>query len=346
MKECLNYKLLDEGVVQCEACHHFCKIGENHTGICGTRQNIKGKLQLLTYGKTVAANVDPVEKKPLFHFLPGSKIFSFGTLGCNFRCANCQNYDISQMYGLKGKTEKYEKIDWGVDLSPAEAVRQAKKIGCKSIAYTYNEPTIFLEYALDTMKLAKKEGLRNVWVSNGFMSDKTLDLIIPYLDAINVDIKSFDNGFYQSNCGAHVEPVLDNCRRLIKAGVWTEITTLVIPTLSDDEKILRKVAQFIKSELGDFVPWHVSAFSGAISWKLKHLPDTSADKIKRAYAIGKEEGLKYVYAGNIWEEDFESTYCSQCGEKVIKREGYDVARLDKNGKCRKCGTKIEGIINE
>lgn len=330
--------------MQCETCHHFCKIQENHTGVCGIRQNLKGKLYLLTYGKAIAANVDPIEKKPLFHFLPGSKIFSFGTLGCNFRCANCQNYDISQMYGLKGRAEEYIKIDWGKNMSPDEAVKQAKKNGCESIAYTYNEPTIFLEYALDTMKLAKKEGLKNVWVSNGFMSDKTLDLIIPYLDAINIDIKSFEDGFYQTNCGARIQPVLDNCKRMAMDGVWTEITTLVIPTLSDNEEMLRNVAKFIKNELGDFVPWHVSAFSGAISWKLKRLPDTSAAKINRAYAIGKEEGLKYVYAGNVWEEDFESTFCRKCGEKVIRRVGYEVFRKDKNGKCPKCVTEIKGIF--
>lgn len=344
MKECLNYKFLEKGIVQCEACHHFCKIRENHTGICGIRQNIDKKLYLLTYGKTVAANFDPVEKKPLFHFLPGTKILSFGTLGCNFHCANCQNFDISQMYERKGQVSKYGEIDWGRDLSPAEAVRRAKQANCESIAFTYNEPTVFLEYALDTMKLARKEGLKNVWVSNGFMSNKTLDLIIPYLDAINIDIKSLADKFYQTNCGARVQPVLDNCKRLVKEGVWTEITTLVIPTLSDDEVMLKQLAEFIKKELGDFVPWHVSAFSGAISWKLQNLPDTSADKIKKVYAIGKALGLKYVYAGNIWEEDFESTYCSQCGEKVICRVGYEISKQGKNGQCQKCGKKIEGIF--
>jgi len=344
MKECLSYKKINGGAVQCETCHHYCKISEGRTGICGIRQNLNGKLFLLAYGKAAAVNIDPVEKKPLFHFLPGSKIFSIGTLGCNFRCANCQNYDISQIYGFKGRMKEYDKFDWGHDLSPAEAVKQARAGGCESIAYTYNEPTVFLEYALDTMKSAKKAGLKNVWVSNGFMSDKTLDLIMPYLDAINVDMKSFSDEFYQSNCGARVKPVLDNCRRLVSAGVWTEITTLVIPTLSDSERMLKQVAKFIKNELGDFVPWHVSAFSGAISWKLRHLPDTPLSTIKTAYEIGKSEGLKYVYAGNVRGDDSENTFCPKCRQAIIKRIGYAIERSDKLGSCPYCQEKIAGVF--
>lgn len=345
MKECLNYKKIDEKRIQCQNCHHFCIVKDGQVGLCGVRQNLSGKLYLMVYGKAVAINIDPIEKKPLFHFLPGSKTFSLGTLGCNFRCANCQNFDISQIYGLKGQVDKYVKVNWGYRLSPDEVVRQAKVNNCSSIAYTYNEPTIFLEYALDIMKSARKAGLKNVWVSNGFMSDQALDLIIPYLDAINVDIKSFADKFYQQNCDARLEPVLENCKRLVLAGVWTEITTLIIRTLSDDGEMLRHIARFIKAELGDFVPWHVSAFSGAISWKLQNLPDTPLVKIKRAYEIGKEEGLKYVYAGNIWEKDFESTYCSNCNELIIERKIYDVSRYDKSGECVKCGQKIQGIMN-
>lgn len=342
MQECLNYKKIDEEKVQCQNCHHFCIIMEGQVGICGVRQNHNGKLYLLAYGKAVAVNIDPIEKKPLFHFLPGSKTFSLGTLGCNFRCANCQNFDISQIYGLKGQTDKYAEVNWGYRLSPEEVVRQATVNNCKSIAYTYNEPTIFLEYALDIMKLARKKGLKNVWVSNGFMSDAALDLIIPHLDAINIDIKSFADEFYRNNCGAHLRPILENCKKIVRSGVWLEITTLVIPTLSDDEEMLRQIARFIKTELGDFVPWHVSAFSGEISWKLQHLPDTSVIKIKRAYEIGKEEGLRHVYAGNVWEKDLESTYCSHCGKRVIERKVYDVTRMDKDGKCQKCNKRIEG----
>lgn len=342
MKECINYKKIDSKTLECRTCSHFCKIKEDRTGICGIRQNLKGKLHLLAYGKAIAAHIDPVEKKPLFHFLPGSRAYSVGTIGCNFRCGNCQNFDISQMYGHKGKVEEYSRLNWGYDLPPKKIVEEAIDSGCQSIAYTYNEPTVWTEYALDTMKLAQKRGLKNVWVSNGFMTNETLDAIIPYLDAINVDIKSFDDKFYQSNCGARVQPVLENCKRLVKEKVWTEITTLIIPTLSDDLNMLGKVAKFVKEELGDFVPWHISAFSGAISWKLQHIPDTPLETIKKAYEVGKKAGLKYVYAGNVWDKKLESTYCPQCGEMVVERDGYLVIRHDRKGKC-KCGQKIQGI---
>lgn len=341
MKECINYKKIDSETLECRTCSHFCRIAEGRTGICGIRQNLKGKLYLLAYGKAIAAHMDPIEKKPFFHFLPGTVSYSIGTLGCNFRCGNCQNFDISQMYGVKGKVEEYEKLNWGYDLPPKKIVEEALDSGCQSIAYTYNEPTVWTEYALDTMKLARKYGLKNVWVSNGFMSGETLDAIIPYLDAINVDIKSFEDEFYKSNCGARVAPVLENCKRLVKERIWTEITTLIIPTMSDNPKMLRRIAKFIKKELGDFVPWHVSAFSGAISWKLQHLPDTSVEIIKKAYKTGKKEGLKYVYAGNVWEKKLESTFCPKCGEMLIERDGYLVIRHNRKGKC-KCGYKLEG----
>ena len=344
MKECLNYKKIDSQTLQCETCSHFCKIKEGRVGVCGIRQNIGGKLFLLTYAKAVAANIDPIEKKPLFHFLPGSRTYSFGTIGCNFRCANCQNYDISQMYGLKGKTQEYDKLNWGFDLSPQEIVEEALSSGCQSIACTYTEPTIFLEYCLDAMKLARKRGLKNVWVSNGFMSSQTLDAIIPHLDAINVDIKSMDDEFYGSNCGARVKPVLENCKRLVGEKVWLETTTLIIPTLSDSRAMLRKIAKFIKNELGDFVPWHVSAFSGAISWKLEHLPDTLRETVEKAYNIGKEEGLRYVYAGNVWGGEMENTLCPECGEVVIGRIGYNIEPLLKKGKCAHCANQLDGVF--
>ncbi len=385
MREALLYKKLDNNAVRCQTCGHECAIAQGRTGVCGVRQNIKGKLYLLAFGQAAAINVDPIEKKPLFHFLPGSKAFSFGTLGCNFQCLNCHNYDISQMYaplevlgrkienfsapenkvktktihisendpinksgrlltgyGYKGRVAAYKELDWGYQAEPQDLVEQAMANKCESIAYTYNEPTIFLEYALETMKLARRAGLKNVWVSNGYMSRKTLDLVIPCLDAINVDIKSFDEPFYQKNCGAKLAPVLENCKRLVKQGVWLEITTLVIPTLSDNEAMLGAVARFIRQELGDFVPWHVSAFSGAISWKLQHLPDTSVLTIKRTYEIGKKEGLKYVYAGNVWDDNLENTYCPKCGAVVVERQGYAVKQHDKNGVCPACKEKIAG----
>jgi len=345
MKECLNYKKINTEIVQCRNCSHFCKIKDGHVGICGIRKNIGGKLYLLTYGKAIALHIDPIEKKPFFHFLPGSYAYSFGTLGCNFRCDNCQNYDISQIFGYKGKTEAYQKFDWGYEISPREIVKEAIKNNCKSIAYTYNEPTVFLEYALDTMKIAKEEGLKNVWVSNGYMSREALDSILPWLDGINVDIKSYDDNFYKSNCGARVKPVLENCKYLVEKGVWLEITTLVIPGLSDDEKMLKRIARFIKEELGDFIPWHVSAFSAAISWKLQHLEDTPVETIRIAHEIGCKEGLKYVYAGNVWKGDLESTKCSVCGKNFIKRIAYEVSDCNRSGKCEHCGRKIEGVFS-
>jgi len=344
MKLCLNYKKIDEQTLKCRTCSHFCLIKDGRVGVCGVRQNLGGKLYLLVYGRAAAVNLDPIEKKPLFHFLPGSSAFSFGTLGCNFFCANCQNHDIAQMSGLKGQVEKYHKINWGNDFSPAELVSRALASGCRSLAYTYNEPTIFFEYALDTMKLAKAKGLKNIWVSNGFMSEPALDAILPFLDGINIDIKSFSGEFYKSNCGAALEPVLKNCRRLVKAGVWLEITTLVMPTLADDEIMLKQIAEFIKKDLGDFVPWHVSAFSAAISWKLKQLPDTSPRAIEKAYAIGKQAGLKYVYAGNVWSSGREDTVCPNCGQLVIKRSGYEVASFDQADRCKNCGEKIAGVF--
>jgi pyruvate formate lyase activating enzyme len=344
MREAVLYKKLDDKKVQCIACNHTCIIGENGVGICGVRGNINGKLQLLVYDKAIAINVDPIEKKPFFHVLPGETAYSFGTLGCNFRCANCQNYDISQMFDMKGKTGLDKDFLWGADYSPEKIVEYAVESGCVAVAYTYNEPTIFTEYALETMKLAKKKNLKNLWVSNGFMSNETIDLILPYLDAINVDIKSFDDGFYQKNCGGRLKPVLENCKRFVEEGIWLEITTLVIPTLSDDMNMLKGLAEFIKKDLGDFVPWHISAFSGSISWKLKNLPSTSEDVIKKVCEIGKNTGLKFVYGGNVWDENLESTYCPKCGALLIKRQGYSVEIKNlKNGVCTKCGERIPGI---
>lgn len=337
MKEAFLYKKLKDKKVQCQNCAHYCIILPGKRGTCGVKENIDGALYALNYGKAIACHIDPIEKKPFFHFLPGSYSLSIATVGCNFACKNCQNWDISQ--GFKGAKEIP-----GDDLSPEEIVKIALKNKLPSISYTYTEPTIFLEYALDTMKLARKAGLKNNFVSNGFMSPESAKLVIPYLDANNIDLKSFSDEFYKSNCGGRLQPVLDTAKLMKKSGVWVEITTLVIPTLSDSEEMFRSIAKFIKEELGSETPWHISQFSGAISWKLQHIPDTSVETLQIAWKIGKETGLKYVYTGNIPGLPSEDTFCPQCGTVCIDRTNYIIHRHDKNGKCPKCGVDLNLII--
>jgi len=293
MKEAYLYKNLSDRKIQCRNCAHYCLIKSNERGICGVRENREGKLFSLVYAKLAAVNIDPIEKKPFFHFLPGSFSLSIATAGCNFVCKNCQNWDISQ----EPKPDK--PIFSSYELPPEEIVKMALKNKTPSISYTYVEPTIFLEYALDTMQLAKKAGLKNVWVTNGFLSPEAFDLIAPYLDAANVDLKGFSDEFYQKICGGKLKPVLETLKRMKKKKIWVEVTTLVIPTLNDDEKTFKNIANFIKKELGPETPWHVTQFSGAISWQLRDLPDTPVETLKRAYEIGKKAGLKYVHIGNV-----------------------------------------------
>jgi pyruvate formate lyase activating enzyme len=337
MKEARLYKKLPQKKVQCLNCAHYCIIPPGKRGICGVRENQEGTLYSLVYGKAAAIQIDPIEKKPFFHFLPGSYSLSVATVGCSFACQNCQNYDISQGPKITGKIE-------GENVSPEQIVEMAKKYKVPSISYTYVEPTVFLEYALDIMKLAKKAGLKNNFISNGFMSAESAKLVIPYLDANNIDIKSFSDEFYKSNCGGRLQPVLDTAKLMKKSGVWVEITTLVIPTLSDSEEMFRNIAKFIKNELGPETPWHITQFCGAISWKLQHLPDTSVETLQSAWKIGKEIGLKYVYTGNIPGLPSEDTFCPKCGALVIDRTNYLIHRHDKNGKCPKCGSDLDLIL--
>ena len=338
MKEVYLYKKLSENKVQCRNCAHYCVIEPGKRGICGARENINGKFYALNYGKAIAVHIDPIEKKPFFHFLPGSHSLSIATVGCNFRCDNCQNWDISQ------GSKQIKEIP-GENLSPQQIVKLAIENKLPSISYTYTEPTIFLEYALDTMKIVKSQGLKNAWVTNGFLSKEALELIAPYLDAANVDLKSFDEKFYQKNCGGKLQPILDTLKLMKKMGIWTEITTLVIPSLSDSNENFNDIAQFIYRELGSETPWHVSKFSPKISWKLQHLPETQLETIEKACQIGLETGLKYVYSGNIIGQASEDTYCSKCNTVNIDRTGYQIVRLDKNGFCYKCGTDLNLILN-
>jgi pyruvate formate lyase activating enzyme len=338
MKKCYLFKKLTapEMVVKCNNCAHFCQIALGQRGICKVRENIAGELFALNYGKIAAINIDPIEKKPLFHFLPGTKSLSISSVGCNLICQNCQNWDISQDY--KENLEIPDK-----DISPREIVNLAKKNKLPSISYTYTEPTMFLEYALDTMKLARKSGLKNVWVSNGFMSEESAKMVIPYLDANNIDIKGFSDDFYNKNCGARLKPVLDTAKLMKKSGVWLEITTLAIPALSDSDEMFKGIANFIYNELGPETPWHISAFSAAISWKLKNFQDTSIETLERAYKIGQRSGLKYVYNGNIPGLPSEDTFCPKCGTLAIDRTGYSVSRHDTQGDCQKCGANLDII---
>lgn len=337
MKEAFLYKKLGERKVKCLNCAHYCIIPEGKRGICGVRENREGKLYSLVYGKAVAFNADPIEKKPLFHFLPGTYSLSLATMGCQFACKNCQNWQISQEPKINGNIE-------GEEIIPREIVSIAKEKGLPSISYTYTDPIVFSEYALDTMKLAKKEGIKNVWVSSGFFSKELFDLIFPYLDATNIDLKSFNNEFYLENCGGKLTPVLDNLKRLKEKGIWTEVTTLLIPTLNDDKKTIEEISHFIKKELGEETPWHISRFSGSISWKLQSLPSTKDESLRKAYQIGKKTGLKHIYTGNNPLPGTQNTYCPECGEKVIERKEYLVKKNMKEGKCPSCGKKINLIL--
>ncbi len=292
MKESILYKKISNQETLCQTCSHFCLVKPKERGLCGVRENQKGKLYALNYGKIIAQQIDPIEKKPIYRFLPNTLTYSIATVGCNFSCRNCQNWDISQ-------NPKPNEPIFGNQTTPEEIIQQTIKNNCPSISYTYTEPTVFLEFALDIMKLAKKERIKNIWVSNGFMSPQTLKLIIPYLDAINVDLKSFDNEFYNKYCGAKLIPVLNNLKTLKKEEIHLEITTLIIPELTDQEKNLEKIAQFIKDELSPETPWHISRFSPQISWQLQDSATTPLESIEKASQIGRKIGLKYVYKGNI-----------------------------------------------
>jgi len=282
MKEAELYKKEKDGV-RCLACAHKCIIGKENTGICGVRKNINNKLYLLVYGKIVSMNVDPIEKKPLYHFLPKTKTFSIGTIGCNFKCDFCQNFEISQVKEITGKEITSEQI-----------VDNAIKTGCESIAYTYNEPAIFIEFVKDTAKLAKEKGLKNILVTNGYLSRESFDYIKNYIDAMNIDLKGNEE-FYKKYCKAKLQPVLATIKRAYEKGIHIEITTLIIPGLNDNEKDLEKIAKVIAS-MDKKIPWHISRFFPMYKMLDKHV--TPIDVLEKAYKIGKKH-LKYVYIGNV-----------------------------------------------
>jgi pyruvate formate lyase activating enzyme len=346
VKKATMFKQLKDKTVKCLACSHYCIIPEGQVGLCGIRKNIKGNLYLLVYGKAAAVNIDPIEKKPLYHFLPGSRIFSFGTLGCDFGCLFCQNYDISQptreIRFEPNRNEMMEELlESSHDLSPKQIVDYTTKNKIPSIAYTYNEPAVFFEYAYDTCKLAKKKGIKNVFVSNGYESQESIKKIKKCLDAANIDLKSFSEEFYSKICKARLEPVLKNIELFHSLGIWLEITTLIIPTKNDSEKELKQIAEFISS-IDNSIPWHVTAFHP--DYKMLDVPPTPLSTLLKAYKIGKQAGLKYVYVGNVSAGKYENTFCPKCDSLVIERHGFfSVKNNLENGKCKKCGYEIEGV---
>ena len=334
-REALFYKKTEKSNVQCLLCPHNCLIADGKRGLCGVRENQKGTLYSLVYGKVISSAVDPIEKKPLFHFLPGSFSYSIATVGCNLRCDFCQNWAISQV-----SREQHEIL--GENMTPEEVVRAALENECRSISYTYTEPTIYFEFAYDCAKLAKEKGLKNIFVTNGYISLPAVEMIAPYLDAANVDLKSFRDEYYRKICGGRLQPVLDAVKLMKKHKIWIELTTLVIPGLNDSNEELSEIASFIKNELGDDVPWHVSAFYP--TYKMLDRPRTPAETLIRAREIGLKAGLKFVYCGNIPIPGSEDTFCNKCKRPLIVRSGFSV--LDnklKDGKCNNCGEKVAGI---
>jgi len=335
MHEAQLYSQGKDGEVNCELCSHHCRIKDGHRGICGVRENRNGVLYSLVYGWLVAENVDPIEKKPLFHFLPGSRSFSISTVGCNFRCRHCQNFSISQPGDFPADNPP------GILRTPEYVVASAEASGCRSISYTYVEPTIFFEFAYDCSVLARSRGLKNVFVSNGFMSEKTTRKLAPVLDAINIDIKAFTEDFYHKICGARLQPVLDSVRLMHELGVWVEITTLIIPGLNDSDEELKAIADFIVA-IDSSMPWHVTAFYP--TYKMMDRPPTPAHTLQKAREIGLAAGLKHVYEGNIPGAGGEDTVCPSCQTLLVKRFGFRIAenRLA-HGRCPQCGETMAGV---
>lgn len=334
MKEAMLYERMEENRVRCYLCAHQCVIADGKVGVCHVRENEEGTLFTQVYGQVIAQHVDPVEKKPLYHFYPGSTAYSIATPGCNFRCRWCQNADISQM-------PRDQHLIMGKEASPEQIVAAAAYAGSRSIAYTYTEPTIFFEYTYDIAQLAHQEGIANVYVTNGYMTEKMLETFHPYLDAANVDMKAFRDETYRKYVGARLQPVLDSLKTMKRLGVWLEVTTLVIPGINDDFAELRDLATFIAEELGVETPWHVSRFFPA--HRMRDVPPTPVSVLQRAQEIGREAGLRYIYAGNQPGES--NTFCHACGRLLIRRAGFWISenRVKPGALCPGCGAALAGI---
>jgi pyruvate formate lyase activating enzyme len=336
MKEAMLWDPLNNNRVRCNLCAHYCVIRDGGAGICKVRVNKGGKLFTLVYGNLVAESVDPIEKKPLFHFLPGSFSYSIATAGCNFACPFCQNYHIS-MFPKEGGFLDIKETP------PENVVSSAISSGCRSISYTYTEPTVFFEFALDTSKKARKKGLKNNFITNGYISKEALKIISPYLDAADVDLKG-DENFYRKLCKARQGPVIDNISRMKEMGIWVEVTTLLIPEYNDSEEQVKAIAKIIKG-IDPGIPWHISRFYPAYKMS-EHYP-TPVDSIVKAREVGLAEGLRYVYMGNVPGNDGEYTYCPSCGRVLIKRYGYTIMENHvKDGRCAFCGAEIDGVFDK
>ena len=326
------YRRQKTGKIKCLLCRHYCELSEGQTGVCGVNKNEGGKLINLVYGKVAALNIDPIEKKPLYHFLPGTTALSLGTVGCNMQCDFCQNWQISQEKTILQK-------DF---ISPEQIVNLAVKYKSQTIAYTYNEPTVFYPYVRDIALSAQKKGLKNIMVTNGIESEEVLNDMKGIIDAVNVDFKAFDENYYKKELKAPFT-VRESLQLMKNNGIWVEVTTLIIPGINDDERQLKQIADFIVNKLGSDTPWHISAFHP--DYKMKDKQATPYETIEKAYQTGIKAGLKFVYIGNVLRLK-NITYCPVCHKILIERIGYQI--LNKHivkGKCAYCNTKIPGIWN-
>jgi len=327
--ESILYDKLDDKRVRCNVCSHYCLIDTNKYGFCLTRKNEGGILYNYNFALISSANVDPIEKQPFFNFLPGSKTYSLGGFECNMRCLNCQNYHISQSYGENiGATE----------ILPEKVVKNAMDKDCKSIAWTYNEPTIYLEYVLETSILSHEKKLKNVYVSNGYMSDESLNLLLPHIDAFTIDLKSIHNVFYKEVCHAKLNPILNNLKKIYKNNKHLEITNLLIDGFNDSEKTIHELVEFISCELGNEVPLHFSRFFPY--YQMRNIQPTAIETLNKAKKIAIDAGLQYVYLGNV--QSNQNSFCPNCGELLIERQKYEIINNNniKNNKCTNCGMKI------
>ena len=336
MQEAMFYEKKENKIVRCFLCSHNCVIQESKKGICRVRINRNGALYTLVYGKLISEAIDPIEKKPLFHFNPGSLTYSIATAGCNFNCMNCQNFEISQ---LPKKTENI----LGEFVKPEKVISSAKKYDSLSIAYTYTEPIVWFEYWRDAAAAGHEKGLKSVMISAGYINSEPLAGLVRELDAIKIDLKAYDEEFYREICSAGLQPVLETLIQIRKAGTWLEIVNLIIPTLNDDEKHIDELCKWVVENLGTDVPIHFTRFYP--TYKLRNLPPTPLGSVEKAREIAVARGIKFPYVGNVPSgHPGESTYCPGCGRTVVERAGYTVLSIDiKDGKCSSCGAPIPGI---